>query len=168
MKKLATFCAVALLGVQALAALPTLSDLAARLEAIGARYEETTNALASTRADLADACANLVAARDTIAKLVALVESRRDLRESYHGGRMVQYVLTNDLQAVRVDFYSDGTVFTNAPVRVALLDPEAAAKAKAAAEARRAEWERSNLPPDIATLLQRRRDAANGVTNNGN
>ena len=78
---------------------------------------------------------------------------------------MGQYILDdgNGGQCL-VELYEDGFAWTNAATRVGLKDPEAAAKAKAAAEARQAEWERTHLPPDVAELLQRRRDAANGVT----
>ena len=87
-------------------------------------------------------------------------------RVTWHGKRMGQYLLDdgNGGQCL-VQLYEDGFAWTNAATRVGLKDPEAAAKAKAAAEARQAEWERTHLPPDVAALLQRRRDAANGVTN---
>lgn len=87
-------------------------------------------------------------------------------RVTWHGKRMGQYILDdgNGGQCL-VQLYEDGFAWTNAATRVRLKDPEAAAKAKAAAEARQAEWERAHLPPDVAALLQRRRDAANGVTN---
>lgn len=90
-------------------------------------------------------------------------------RVTWHGKRMGQYILDdgNGGQCL-VQLYEDGFAWTNAATRVRLKDPEAAAKAKAAAEARQAEWERTHLPPDVAALLQRRRDAANGVTNTGN
>lgn len=155
MKRMATFFAVALLGLRAFAALPTLSEIAARLENIGNRYEETTNALANVRKDLETA-------RTTVSNLVVLIEKRRDLREDFHGGRVTSYIITNGLQIVRLDAYADGSFFTNLPTRVSLADPEAAAKARAEAEARIAAWEREHLPAEIADLLQRRRDAANG------
>lgn len=87
-------------------------------------------------------------------------------RVTWHGKRMGQYLLDdgNGGQCL-VQLYEDGFAWTNAAMRVTLKDPEAAAKAKAAAEARQAEWERAHLPPDVAALLQRRRDAANGITN---
>ncbi len=90
-------------------------------------------------------------------------------RVTWHGKRMGQYLLDdgNGGQCL-VQLYEDGFAWTNAATRVGLKDPEAAAKAKAAAEARQAEWERTHLPPDVAALLQRRRDAANGVNNTGN
>ena len=87
-------------------------------------------------------------------------------RAKWHGKRMGQYLIDGeDGKQCLVQLYEDGFAWTNAATRVALKDPEAAAKAKAAAEARQAEWERTHLPPDVAALLQRRRDAANGVTN---
>jgi len=88
-------------------------------------------------------------------------------RAQWHGKRMGQYLLDdgNGGQCL-VQLYEDGFAWTNAATRVGLKDPEAAAKAKAAAEARQAEWERTHLPPDVAALLQRRRDAANGITTN--
>ena len=90
-------------------------------------------------------------------------------RTKWHGKRMGQYLIDGeDGKQCLVQLYEDGFAWTNAATRVALKDPEAAAKAKAAAEARQAEWERTHLPPDVAALLQRRRDAANGVTNTGN
>ena len=90
-------------------------------------------------------------------------------RTKWHGKRMGQYLIDGeDGKQCLVQLYEDGFAWTNAAKRVSLKDPEAAAKAKAAAEARQAEWERTHLPPDVAALLQRRRDAANGVTNTGN
>ena len=87
-------------------------------------------------------------------------------RVTWHGKRMGQYILDdgNGGQCL-VQLYEDGFAWTNAAKRVSLKDPEAAAKAKAAAEARQAEWERTHLPPDVAALLAARRAAANGVTN---
>ena len=162
MTRIATAYTIALLAVQARAALPTLSELAARLDAISTRYAETTNALTSVRVDLTKTRTYLATASATVSNLVALVEGRQDLREAYHGGRVGQYITTNDLQVLSFVAYADGTIHTNTPRRVSLVDPEAAAKAKAEAEARLAEWERANLPAEIADLLQRRRDAANG------
>ena len=87
-------------------------------------------------------------------------------RAKWHGKRMGQYLLDdgNGGQCL-VQLYEDGFAWTNAAQRIGSWgrDPEAAAKAKAAAEARQAEWERTHLPPDVAALLQRRRDAANGI-----
>ena len=82
-------------------------------------------------------------------------------RVKWHGKRMGQYMIdAGEDQTSLVELYEDGFVWTNAAKRVTLKDPEAAAKAKAAAEARQAEWERANLPPDIAALLAARRAAA--------
>ena len=87
-------------------------------------------------------------------------------RLAWHGKRMGQYLVDdgNGGQCL-VQLYEDGFAWTNAAKRVTLKDPEAAAKAKAAAEARQAEWERTHLPPDVAALLAARRAAANGTTN---
>ena len=85
-------------------------------------------------------------------------------RRQWHGKRMGQYLVDDGGQRL-VQLYEDGFAWTNAATRVALKDPEAAAKAKAAAEARQAEWERTHLPPDVAALLKRRRDTANGTAN---
>lgn len=83
-------------------------------------------------------------------------------RVTWHGKRMGQYMIdAADGKQCVVVLYEDGFAWTNAATRVHLKDPEAAAKAKAAAEARQAEWERAHLPPDVAALLQRRRGAAN-------
>ncbi len=47
-------------------------------------------------------------------RLRALVESDKSLREKYHGGRIGQYVLTNDTgRIIRVDLYMDGECWTN-------------------------------------------------------
>lgn len=87
-------------------------------------------------------------------------------RRQWHGKRMGQYLLDDGNGGQRlVQLYEDGFAWTNKAIRVSRLDPEAAAKAKAAAEARQAEWERTHLPPDVAALLKRRRDTANGATN---
>lgn len=91
------------------------------------------------------------------------IESGDAGRRKWHGRRMGQYLIDGaDGKKCIVELYEDGFAWTNAAVRVALADPEAAAKAKAEAESRQAEWERANLPADVAALLQRRRDAANG------
>ena len=82
-------------------------------------------------------------------------------RLAWHGKRMGQYLIdVGDGKQCLVQLYKDGFAWTNAAKRVSLKDPEAAAKAKAAAEARQAEWERANLPPDVAALLAARRAAA--------
>ena len=87
-------------------------------------------------------------------------------RMKWHGKRMGQYLLAAENgKECLVMLYEDGFAWTNAAQRIGSWgrDPEAAAKAKAAAEARQAEWERTHLPADVAALLQRRRDAANGI-----
>ena len=86
-------------------------------------------------------------------------------RLAWHGRRMGQYVIESEVESggvesVLVELYEDGFVWTNAAKRVTRPDPEAAAKARAAAEARQAEWERTHLPPDVAALLAARRAAA--------
>ena len=87
-------------------------------------------------------------------------------RTKWHGKRMSQYLIegngeqgTGNGLPLLVTLYEDGFAWTSTPQRVSLKDPESAAKAKASAEARQAEWERTHLPPDVAALLQRRRDA---------
>ena len=82
-------------------------------------------------------------------------------RLAWHGRRMGQYVIeTGEGGTSLVELYEDGFVWTNAAKRVTRPDPEAAAKARAAAEARQAEWERAHLPPDVAALLAARRASA--------
>ena len=90
-------------------------------------------------------------------------------RVKWHGKLMGKYFVDVDLGtggfergSALVQLYEDGFAWTNKGTRVTLKDPEAAAKIKASAEARQAEWERNNLPPDVAALLQARRNAANG------
>lgn len=104
-------------------------------------------------------------------RLLLLVESDKGLREKYHGGRIGQYILTNDYgRIIRVDLYADGNVWTNGATYGVnpMLDPEAMTKAiaeaKAKAEAERervqAAWEAANLPPDLAELRRKQREAA--------
>ena len=82
-------------------------------------------------------------------------------RTKWHGKRMGQYLIDGeDGKQCLVQLYEDGFAWTNAAKRVSLKDPEAAAQAKAAAEARQAEWERAHLPPEVAALLAARRAAA--------
>lgn len=154
------------------AALPTLSGLAAAVEelrsGLAARLSATSNRLEEARAEIAA----LREARDAdTARILLVVEADQGMRERYHGGRLGQYVLTNDAgRIVRVDLYADGDCWTNGTtigVRP-LLDPEARAKAvaaaRAAAEAERERvqeaWEAANLPPDLAALRARQREAA--------
>ena len=103
-------------------------------------------------------------------RLRALVESDKGLREKYHGGRIGQYVLTNDTgRIIRVDLYMDGECWTNGVAeRPRYVDPEAQKKAIAEAVARAAEerervqaaWEAAHLPPDLAALRAAQREAA--------
>ncbi len=103
-------------------------------------------------------------------RLRALVESDKSLREKYHGGRIGQYVLTNDTgRIIRVDLYMDGECWTNGVAeRPRYVDPEAQKKAIAEAVARAAEdrervqaaWEAAHLPPDLAALRAAQREAA--------
>ena len=118
------------------------------------------------------------------ARIRALVESDKGLRERYHGGKIGQYILTNSWHTVirpprpdgtvvtnvmpiiiRVDLYGDGTVWTNGTARpVTPVDPEAKKKAEREAWERREAviraWEAANLPPDLAALRARQREAA--------
>ncbi len=91
-------------------------------------------------------------------------------RQSWHGKRIGQYVLTNETgRLIVVNLYGDGFVHTNVAhaSSARIVDPEAAAKAAAEAAARaeavRAAWESANLPPDLAALRAAQRAAA--VTN---
>lgn len=90
-------------------------------------------------------------------------------RVKWHGAQVGKYEIELPDGTFRlVQIYADGFAWTNAAKIIHRDDPEAEAKRRAEAEARQAEWERTHLPPDVAALLQRRRDAANGVTNTGN
>ena len=104
-------------------------------------------------------------------RLRAMVESDKGLRERYHGGRIGQYILTNETgRIIRVDLYADGNAWTNGATYGInpMLDPEAQAKAIAEAAARaaaekervQAAWEAANLPPDLAALRAAQREAA--------
>ena len=126
----------------------------------------TNTVIATGIATGEEVAAILSAAQDKAPDALLSVVYNRDVQTSagrvkWHGKRMGQYLLDdgNGGQSL-VELYEDGFVWTNAAQRVTLADPEAAAKAKAAAEARQAEWERANLPPDIAALLAARRAAA--------
>lgn len=137
-------------------------------------FASLTNAVvASGLATSAEVVAVLEASRveNEIDRLRALVESNKALRESYHGGRIGEYVITNEAgRIIKVDLYGDGGAWTNGYTYGVnpLLDPEAHAKTIAAAMAKAAEerervqaaWEAANLPPDLAALRQRQRDAA--------
>lgn len=130
----------------------------------------TNSICAAGTASSEEVAAILSAAQDKAPDALLSVVYSREVqtasgRTKWHGKRMGQYVIgAGEEQTSLVELYEDGFVWTNAAKRVTLADPEAAAKARAAAEARQAEWERTHLPPDVAALLQRRRDAANGVT----
>jgi hypothetical protein len=137
-------------------------------------FADISNAVvASGLATSAEVSAVLEAARveSETDRLRAMVESDKGLREKYHGGRIGQYILTNETgRIIRVDLYADATVWTNGYTYGVspLLDPEAQAKAIAEAAARKAEerervqaaWEAANLPPDLAALRARQREAA--------
>lgn len=93
-------------------------------------------------------------------------------RTAWHGAKIGQYLMTNTETRViyMAKLYSDGYVHHAVAKPVKVTDPEAAAKAKAEAaakaEAVRAAWEKANLPPELAALRQRQREAAktNDVT----
>ena len=137
-------------------------------------FDSLTNAVvASGLATSAEVIAVLEASRveNEIYRLRALVESNKSMRESYHGGRIGEYVLTNEVgRIIKVDLYGDGGCYTNGYTYGInpMLDPEARAKAMAEAIAKAAEerervqaaWEAANLPPDLAALRQRQREAA--------
>ena len=168
MKKVLTLAAFAV-SLSACAALPSLSGLADQFNSLSERYAEMTNRLADTQTRLA-------ATTNIIAKIAAMIEHEKGLREAFHGGNIGQYVIecgviTNGngrivKNLIRIDLYADGSVHTNAGSRVyqQLKDPEAVLKA--AEEARRktdeirAAWERANLPPALAAIREAQRQAA--------
>ena len=151
------------------AALPTLSGLAEQFTSLSERYAGMTNRLADTQTRLANVT-------NTIWRIVALIEHEKGLRETFHGGRIGQYIIEGEAQTnvngritvrqVRVDLYADGSVWTNGGIRVgaALKDPEAARKAAEEAQRRadeiQAAWERANLPPALAAIREAQRQAA--------
>jgi hypothetical protein len=101
------------------------------------------------------------------ARLLAVIESDKNLREKYHGGRIGTYILTNETgRLISVDLYGDATAYTNGTTQAMRppVDPEALAKemARRAAEHERivAAWEAANLPPDLAALRAAQREAA--------
>ena len=149
-------------------------------------FDTITNAVvASGLATSAEISAVLEASRveNVEARLRALVESDKSLRERYHGGKIGQYILTNSWHTVirpprpdgtvvtnvmpiiiRVDLYGDGTVWTNGTARpITPVDPEAKKKAEREAWERREAviraWEAANLPPDLAELRRKQREA---------
>lgn len=93
-------------------------------------------------------------------------------RTAWHGAKIGQYLMTNtETRVIYIaKLYADGYVHHAVAKPVKVTDPEAAAKARAEAaakaEAVRAAWEAANLPPELAALRQRQRDAAktNDVT----
>lgn len=90
-------------------------------------------------------------------------------RRAWHGQRLQQYVLTNELgRLYRVDLYADGYVHSTSGSVARVADPEAKAKAAAAAKAKaeaiKAAWEAAHLPPEIAALRAAQR-ANTGTTN---
>lgn len=137
-------------------------------------FDAITNAVVvSGLATSAEIAAILEASRveNETDRLRAMVESDKGLREKYHGGRIGQYILTNETgRIIRVDLYADGNAWTNGATYGInpMLDPEAQAKAIAEAAARAAEerervqaaWEAANLPPDLAELRRKQREAA--------
>lgn len=126
----------------------------------------TNSICAAGTASSEEVAAILSAAQDKAPDALLSVVYNREVqtasgRTKWHGKRMGQYVVdAGEDQTSLVELYEDGFVWTNAAKRVTLADPEAAAKARAAAEARQAEWERTHLPPDVAALLAARRAAA--------
>lgn len=136
-------------------------------------FDAITNAaVASGLVSAGEASAILAEARieksgpAEIDALLLLVEGDKKLREQFHGGRIGQYVVTNESgRIIRVDLYADGNAWTNGATAAALVaDPEARAKelARAAEEQERVRqaWEAANLPPDLAALRARQRENA--------
>ena len=140
-------------------------------------FDQITNAVvASGLATGAEIAAILDASRveDEMARLLAVVESDRNLRERYHGGRIGTYLVTNEVgRLISVDLYGDATAYTNGTTQAVRppVDPEALAKemARRAAEHERvvAAWEAANLPPDLAALRARQREAARQESQEG-
>ena len=88
-----------------------------------------------------------------------------DGRVKWHGKRLRQYFIDENgghegKGFYLVTLYEDGFAWTSTPTRVTIRDPEAKARAKAAEEALRAEWEAAHLPPEVAAVLAARREAA--------
>lgn len=180
MKKAFSIAALAASTLAASAAIPTLSGLADAIEelrgGLSGRIAETSNRLAEARAEIADlrtefrdrlaeTTNRLDAAETTQGAIVLLIEGDKKLRESFHGGRIGQYVIENeDGRLIRVDLYADASVWTNGLTEAvrALADPEAEAKRLAALAVEReriqAAWEAANLPPDLAALRARQRE----------
>lgn len=180
MKKLfATFMASAALTAQA--ALPTLSGLAESLANLTSdltdlrgHYAFVTNRLADSGKELAELRAKLLSAETRQDRIVWLIEANGGLREAWHGGKIGSYIVTNEnRRLIRVDLYADASVWTNGTTQAVQLpkDPEALAKemARRAAEHERvvAAWEAANLPPDLAALRARQREAARQESQEG-
>lgn len=182
MKKVLTLAAFAV-SLSTCAALPSLSGLAEQFTSLTERYAdmtnrlaETRNAIAETRGALANAQENIFAMTNIIARIAALIEHEKGLREVFHGGHIGQYVLecgaiTNSngriaKGLIRIDLYADGTAHTNAASKLflRLKDPEAQRKAEEEAIRKadeiRAAWERANLPPELAAIREAQRQAA--------
>lgn len=150
-------------------------------------FADITNAVVASGLATGDEIAAVLEAsrvENVEARLRALVESDKGLRERYHGGKIGQYILTNSWHTVirpprpdgtvvtnvmpiiiRVDLYGDGTVWTNGTARpITPVDPEAKKKAEREAWERREAviraWEAANLPPDLAELRRKQREAA--------
>ena len=180
MKKLfATFMASAALTAQA--ALPTLSGLAESLANLTSdltdlrgHYAFVTNRLAESGKEISDLRAKLLSAETRQDRIVWLIEGNGGLREAWHGGKIGSYIVTNEnRRLIRVDLYADASVWTNGTTQAVQLpkDPEALAKemARRAAEHERvvAAWEAANLPPDLAALRARQREAARQESQEG-
>lgn len=119
-----------------------------------------------------DAAQTMMAARlaeqeALMQKLLALVDSQKDLCKAYHGKVMAQYALTNSAGVItRYVLHEDGRVFTNAAKVVAAPDPEAKRKAALEAERRQVTYEATVLPAEIAELRARQRAAKKGLVYN--
>ena len=165
--------------ISASAAIPTLSGLADAIEEIRngltVRVTVVSNDLARVQRAQEEMRENMSllvlrtqATEEDMELMRRLVEADKSLRERFHGGRIGQYILTNETgRIIHVDLYGDGNCWTNGVAeRPHYTDPEATkkaiaeAKAKAAAEHERvvAAWEAANLPPDLAALRARQRE----------
>lgn len=164
MKK-ALLTSIVFAAISSQAALPSLTDIAETISNLKERLAESTNWQASAEAHIEafrERMEDIAASRDA---LLVLVEGDKNLRERFHGGRLGQYILTNELdRIIRVDLYGDGSAWTNGTSQAVSLprDPEERKKE----ERRRAEerervqaaWEAANLPPDLAALRARQRE----------
>lgn len=155
--------------------LPTLSTIAESLDALTGRVEarlaETSNRLAQAEAQNTALSSRIYAMEEFRDFVVLFVEGDKGMRERWHGGRLGQYIVTNDTgRIIRVDLYADGDAWTNGTTTaVRVTDPEARAKelARIAEESERIKsaWEAANLPPDLAALraAQRERERQNAA-----